>query len=85
MRQEAEKMKSEGESDVNPALGVVVTWSVQSVEVHPREGDDTAPWGGTIQFLIESRTPELDGTATDQFERSYEYVWNVENESWIMQ
>ena len=85
LRQEAEKMKREGESDVNPALGVTVTWTIESVEVRPRAGNEAQPWAGTIRFVIESRTPELDGTATDRFERSYDYVWEAQSASWIMQ
>ena len=84
LQQEAENMKSEGESDVNPALGVSVSWTVQSVNVREQAGNEAEPWAGTIEFVIESKTPELDGTATDRFERSYDYVWEVEAERWAM-
>ena len=77
-------MKREGESDINPALGVKVTWTVQAVEVRPQTGNEDEPWAGTIRFVIESQTPELDGTATERFERSFDYAWNLESERWVM-
>jgi hypothetical protein len=84
LQQEAETMKREGESDVNPSLGVSVSWSVQSVEIREQAGNEAEPWAGTIAFIIESKTPELDGTATERFERSYDYVWELEAERWAM-
>ena len=84
LQQEAEAMKREGEADVNPALGVKVTWTIQGVEVRPQEGNDVEPWAGTIQFLIQSETPDLDGVATERFERSYDYGFDLESERWLM-
>lgn len=84
LQQEAETMKREGESDVNPSLGVTVSWTIQSVDIREQPGNEAEPWAGTIRFLIESKTPELDGTATERFERSYDYVWELENERWAM-
>ena len=84
LQQEADTMKSEGESDVNPSLGVTVTWTVQSVDIRPQAENEAEPWAGTIRFVIESKTPELDGTATERFERSYDYVWELESERWAM-
>ena len=84
LQQEADTMKREGESDVNPSLGVTVTWTVQSVDVREQPGNEAEPWAGTIRFVIESKTPELDGTATERFERSYDYVWELEGERWAM-
>ena len=77
-------MKREGESDVNPSLGVTVTWTVQSVDIREQPQNEAEPWAGTIRFVIESKTPELDGTATERFERSYDYVWELEAERWAM-
>lgn len=77
-------MKSEGESDLNPSLGVTVTWTIQSVDVREQAGNEAEPWAGTIRFMIESKTPELDGTATERFERTYDYVWDLETERWAM-
>ena len=84
LRQEAETMKREGESDVNPSLGVTVTWSIQSVELRQATENEAESWVGTIQFLIESETPELGGVNTERFERSYDYAWNVGTGSWEM-
>ena len=84
LQEEAETMKREGESDVNPSLGVSVSWTVQSVDVREQPGNEAEPWAGTIAFVIESKTPELDGTATERFERSYDYVWELEGERWAM-
>ena len=77
-------MKREGESDINPALGVTVVWNIRSVEIREQPTNEAEPWAGTIHFLIESKTPELDGTATEKFERSYDYVWELESERWAM-
>lgn len=77
-------MKREGESDVNPSLGVTVNWSIESVDVREQPNNEAEPWAGTIRFVIESKTPELDGTTTERFERSYDYVWELENERWAM-
>ena len=84
LQQEADTMKREGESDVNPSLGVTVTWTIQSVDLRPQLENEAEPWAGTIRFEIESRTPDLDGTATERFERSYDYVWELEHERWAM-
>ena len=85
LQQEADTMKREGESDVNPSLGVTVTWTVQSVDIREQPENEAEPWAGTIRFVIESKTPELDGTLTERFERSYDYVWELERERWAMQ
>lgn len=85
LRQEAETLKREGEADVNPALGVQVTWNIEDVTVCEQPDNEAHPWAGNIRFTIESRTPELDGTATERFERSYDYVWDYENDRWVMQ
>ena len=84
LKQEAESMKREAEADVSPALDVTVTWTIQSVEVRPQEGNEVEPWAGTIRFLIESETPDLDGTARVRFERSYDYGYILESETWVM-
>ncbi len=84
LKQEAESMKREGEADVNPALGVTVTWTIQSVEVRPQEGNEVEPWAGTIRFLIESEIPDVDGVATERFERSYDYDYILESATWVM-
>jgi hypothetical protein len=83
LKQRAETEKREAEADVNPNLGVTVTWTIQSVEVRAQPGNDAEPYVGTIKFLIESQTPELDGVATEQLERSYEYAWDPATGSWL--
>jgi hypothetical protein len=85
LRQEAATMKQEGEADVNPALGVVVTWMIESVTVREQPDNEAHPWAGTIHFVIESKTQELGQTATDQFERTYDYLWDHETDKWVMQ
>ncbi len=77
-------MKREGESDVNPSLGVTVTWTVQSVAIREQLANEAEPWAGTIRFVIQSEMPELGGTATERFEQSYDYVWELELERWAM-
>lgn len=83
LKQRAETEKREAEADVNPNLGVTVTWTIQSVEVRPQPENDAEPYVGTIKFLIESQTPELDGVATEQLERSYEYAWDPATGAWL--
>lgn len=83
LKQRAETEKREAEADVNPALGVTITWTIQSVEVRPQPGNDANPYAGTIRFLIESQTPELDGVATERFDRSYDYIWDAATSAWI--
>lgn len=83
LKQRAETEKREAEADVNPNLGVKVTWTIQSVEVRPQPENEAEPYVGTIKFLIESQTPELDGVATERLERSYEYVWDPSTGAWI--
>ena len=83
LKQRAETEKREAEADVNPNLGVKVTWTIQSVEVRPQPANEAEPYLGTIKFVIESETPELDGVATERLERSYEYVWDPATGAWI--
>jgi len=83
LKQRAETEKREAEADVNPNLGVTVTWTIQSIEVRPQPGNDAEPYVGTIKFVIESQTPELDGVATERLERSYEYAWDPATAAWL--
>jgi hypothetical protein len=83
LKQRAETEKREAEADVNPNLGVKVTWTIQSVEVRPQPANEAEPYLGTIKFVIESQTPELDGVATERLERSYEYAWDPATGAWL--
>jgi hypothetical protein len=84
LRQEAENLKREGEQ-VDPSLGVKISWEVQAVEVREQPEDDAYPWAGTIRYLIKSEASEYDGsTETDQFEKVFEYVWDMATERWIV-
>jgi hypothetical protein len=83
LKQRAETEKREAEADVNPNLGVKVTWTIRSVEVRPQPGNEAEPYLGTIQFVIESQTPELDGVATERLERAYQYTWDPATSSWL--
>ena len=84
LRQEADVLKQEGEQ-VDPSLGVEITWDIQSVEVREQTGEESRNWLGTIRFLIESEHTEYDGSkATQTFEKEFDYVWDVEGERWII-
>ena len=85
LKQEAETEKQRSEADVNPALGVKISWAIQAVEVREQAGNETHPWAGTIHFLVESKTPDGDGTATERFEKAYEYLWDMEKDAWVPQ
>ena len=84
LRQEAESLKKEGEQ-VDPSLGVKITWEIRAVEVREQPEDEAYPWAGTIRYNIKSEATEYDGsTETDQFEREFEYVWDMATERWIV-
>jgi aminoglycoside N3'-acetyltransferase len=85
LQQEANVLKQEGEQ-VDPSLGVKITWDIQSVEVREQPSEESPTWTGTIRFLIKSEQPEYDGSkATQTFEKVFDYVWDVEGERWIIQ
>jgi hypothetical protein len=84
LRQEAEKMKREGEQ-VDPSLGVKITWEIQAVEVREQPDNDMYPWAGTIRYIIKSEASEYDGsTETEQFEKAFDYVWDKATKQWIV-
>lgn len=85
LRQIAETERREAEADVNPNLGVTVKWEVDSVEVRPQPENEAAPYAGTIRFIVESQTPELDDVVTERFESTYEYLWDLESGAWVLQ
>lgn len=85
LRQEADVLKDEGEQEVDPSLGVEITWDIQSVEVREQPGEETPTWMGTIRFLIKSEQQEYDGSkATQTFDKEFDYIWDLEGERWIM-
>lgn len=85
LQQEANVLKQEGEQ-VDPSLGVKITWDIQSVEVREQSSEDSPTWAGTIRFVIRSEQPEYDGSkATQTFDKEFDYVWDVEAERWIIQ
>jgi hypothetical protein len=84
LREEADVLKHEGEQ-VDPSLGVDITWDIQAVEVREQTSEESRSWVGTIRFLIKSEHAEYDGSkATQTFEKEFDYVWDVESERWII-
>ncbi len=84
LQQEAAVEKQKGEADINPALGVSIRYDILDVDVREQPGNAAEPWAGTIRLRIESETPDLDGTSTETFERSYDYVWSTTENRWAM-
>ena len=85
LQQEAQSLKADGEK-INPDLGVKSTWNIVSVEVREQPNNADQPWVGTINFKIESRIKEVDGSdVTQQFDKRFEYVYNETLKRWIIQ
>jgi hypothetical protein len=84
LKQEAESMKQEGEQ-VDPSLGVKITWEIQSIEVREQPENELYPWVGTIRYVIKSEAKEYDGsTETEQFDKAFDYVWDLATDRWIV-
>ena len=84
LRDEAQKLKSEGEN-LDPAYGVTANWEIEDVQVRKLSKDKSQPWGGTIRFKITSRIREPDGTTSqEQFVKNFEYVWDMTLEGWTV-
>jgi hypothetical protein len=85
LQQEAQSLKADGEK-INPDLGVKSIWTIQSVEVREQPNNADQPWVGTIQFKIESRIREVDGSDVSQhFDKRFEYVYSDTLKRWIIQ
>jgi hypothetical protein len=85
LQEEAQSMKRDGEQ-VNPSLGVKVTWDIESVEVREQAGADSKTWAGTLRFQITSEQKEYDGSdVTNRFEKVLDYLWDLDNERWVIQ
>jgi hypothetical protein len=85
LQQEAQSLKTDGEK-INPELGVKSTWTIQSVEVREQPNNPDQPWVGTINFKIESRIRDVDGSdQAQQFDKRFEYVYNETLKRWIIQ
>jgi hypothetical protein len=84
LQQEAADLKKGGE-DLDPAIGVRVTWIVEGIDVVERPGDKETPWTGAIRFRIRSENKEPDGTlTTDSFEKRFEYRYSAVIKRWII-
>ena len=84
LQQEAADLKKGGE-DLDPSLGVKVTWIVEGVDVTERPGDKDAPWSGAIRFRIRSQSREVDGrVTTDEFQKRFEYRYSTVIKKWII-
>ncbi len=84
LREEAQELKGEGEN-LDPAYGVTANWEIEDVQVRKLSNEDGPPWRGTIRFKITSRVREPDGTtSTEDFVKNFEYVWDIELDSWTV-
>jgi hypothetical protein len=84
LQQEAEGLKAEGE-DVDPSLGMTITWEIQSVEVRELPEDEARPWEGIIRFQISSHQKDYNGkTDTETFDKEFHYVWDNNTDRWII-
>ncbi len=85
LQEEALSLKRDGEQ-VNPTLEVKVTWDIESVEVREQVVADSTTWAGTLRFNITSEQKEYDGSmATHRFEKVLDYLWDLENDHWVIQ
>jgi hypothetical protein len=84
LQQEAADLKKGGE-DIDPSLGVKVTWTVEAVDVTERPGDKDFPWAGSIRFRIRSASREPDGSVTsDAFVKRFDYRYSTAIKKWII-
>jgi hypothetical protein len=86
LQQEAQSLKTDGEKMDDPKLGVKTVWNILGVEVKEQPANPDNPWTGTIRFKIDSSMKEGDGTtATQSFEKRFEYVYSGVLMRWIVQ
>lgn len=84
MQEEAQIIKRDGERDVDPALGVELTWEVKDVAVREQPENEDFPWAGTIRFEITSLMQELDEPSTETFTKEFDYVWDKAASGWVV-
>jgi hypothetical protein len=84
LQQEAQVMKSEGEK-MDPRLQVTNTWTIAGVDVQEQAGNKAEPFRGTINFEVETRTKEWDGTVlADKKQKSFNYAYQAATRKWMM-
>ena len=84
LEEEAQVIKRDGERDVDPSLGVKLTWEVEDIEVREQAGNRDYPWAGTIRFEITSLMRELDKPSTETFTKEFDYVWDKAADRWVV-
>ena len=83
LQNEAAALKRDGEK-MPPALGVKATWTITAVDVQDQPGNAKQPFAGTIKFRINSQTQESTGIVENNFERSFNYVYDAGIRQWML-
>ena len=82
LRLEAQALKVNGEK-VDPKLPVQSTWTLVDAQIKDQPDNIVFPYKGTVRFKIETRTKDVDGSvATDQFEKSFDYMYDPKLKKW---
>ena len=85
LQQEADTMKKGGEQ-MNPALRIKVTWTVEGIDLQEQPNDDAHPWKGIVRFKILSTMHDADGSETnDLIRKHFTYVYDKAGKKWLFQ
>jgi hypothetical protein len=82
LRLEAQSLKVNGEK-VDPKLPIQSTWTMVDAQIKDQPDNIVFPYKGTVRFKIVTRTKDVDGSvATDQFEKSFDYMYDPKAKKW---
>jgi hypothetical protein len=68
---------------VDPKLPIQSTWTMVDAQIKDQPDNIVFPYKGTVRFKIVTRTKDVDGSvATDQFEKSFDYMYDPKAKKW---